>query len=230
MRFHDGTPFHRRRIPVYREPSGKANPSSCSDTGSQGSRLCRLARERFRDVLATFRGIVQQIAVGKEPDADRVDAVLGEAGKTLDDLREAVERLQARRRLREQMDELPKLAVERQEIEKQLAAADNILADAEQQHSEVTAPLRARLVRIREASWAAESAKTQLVQTCDEPALVAQMRDAEAKLTQARKEVSDLRNTLSDYRDRARNESALAERAERIVQGEEQVKEHQERL
>jgi predicted nucleic acid-binding Zn-ribbon protein len=67
--------------------------------------------------------------------------VLREAGKTLDDLREAVERLQARRRLREQMDELPKLAAERQEIEKQLAAADNILADAEQQHSEVTAPL-----------------------------------------------------------------------------------------
>jgi uncharacterized protein YlxW (UPF0749 family) len=118
----------------------------------------------------------------------------------------------------------------REVFEKQLAAADNILADAEQQHSEVTAPLRARLVRIREASWAAESAKTQLVQTCDEPALVAQMRDAEAKLTQARKEVSDLRNTLSDYRDRARNESALAEKAERIVHGEDHVKEHQERL
>ena len=155
--------------------------------------------------------------------------MLREAGKTLDDLREAVERLQARRRLREQMDELPKLAAERQEIEKQLAAADNILADAEQQHSEVTAPLRARLVQIREASWAAESAKTQLVQTCDEPALVAQMRDVEAKLTQARKDVSDLRNTINDYRDRARNESALAERAQRIVHGEEQVKEHQER-
>jgi hypothetical protein len=33
--------------------------------------------------------------------------------------------------------------------------------------------LRGRLVQILEASWAAESAKTQLVQTCDEPALVA---------------------------------------------------------
>jgi hypothetical protein len=44
--------------------------------------------------------------------------------------------------------------------------------------------LRGRLVQILEASWAAESAKTQLVQTCDEPALVAQMRDVEGKLTQ----------------------------------------------
>lgn len=192
-------------------------------------RIAGKQQEREQARAADFRGIVQQIAAGKEPDADRVDAVLREAGKTLDDLREAVERLQARRRLREQLDGLPKLAAERREIEKQIAAADNTLADAEQKHAEVTAPLHARLVQVREASWAAESAKTQLVQTCTDPALVAQKRDVELQLTQARKEVSDLRNAISDYRDRARNEHGLAEQAQRIVHGEQQVQEHQER-
>lgn len=51
-----------------------------------------------------------------------------------------------------------------------------------------------------------------------------------AVLREAGKTLDDLRNTINDYRDRARNENALAEKAERIVHGEEQVKEHQERL
>lgn len=186
-------------------------------------------QEREKARTADFQTIVRQIVTGKEPDPDRVDAVLADAGKSLDDLREAVERLQARRRLREQLDQLPKLAAERQQVEKEIEAADNALTDAEQKHAEMTAPLHARLVQVREGSWAAESAKTQLVQTCTDPALLAQMRDVESQLTQARKEVSDLRNTISDYRDRARNEHAAAEQAQRIVHGEQQVQEHQER-
>jgi hypothetical protein len=48
----------------------------------------------------------------------------------------------------------------------------------------------------------------------------------QAVLREAGKTLDDLRNTINDYRDRGRNESALAEKAERIVHGEKQVKEH----
>ena len=57
----------------------------------------------------------------------------------------------ARRRLREQLDEPPKLTAERQQVEKQIAAADEVLADAEQTHAEVTGPLHARLAETRRA-------------------------------------------------------------------------------
>lgn len=185
-------------------------------------------QERAQAREADYLAIVQQIAAGKEPDADRVDALLREAGKTLENLTEDVERLQQRHRLREQVDELPRLAAERQQVEKQIAAADEALADAEQTHAEVTAPLAARVVELREAMWAAEAAKRQLAEGCTDPVLLAHKRDIESQLDRLRRDSVNLRNAISDSRDRARNEQALAEQAQRIVHGEQQAKEHQD--
>ncbi len=185
-------------------------------------------REREQARAADFQSIVRQIAAGKEPDADRVDDVLADAGKTLDDLRQAVERLQTRSRLRERIDELPKIAAEREQIEKQIAAADQVLADAERTHDEVTAPLIARMAELREASWTAQSAKAELLRTCLDPGLLDQMEDTESQLKHWRRNAAELRDVINDHRDRARIEQDRAEQAKRIVRGEEQVKEHLE--
>ena len=106
-----------------------------------------------------FRGIVAQIADGKEPDAELVDRVLREAGKSLDDLRKAAELLHKRRTLYEQVARMPKLAAEREEVQAKLAVANQALKQAEKQHDETTAPLRARLWEIKEATWAGASAR-----------------------------------------------------------------------
>jgi hypothetical protein len=101
-------------------------------------------QERERVRAADFRCIVQQIAAGEEPDADRVDAVLREAGKTPDDLRVAVEKLQRRRELKAKLDSMPKLVAQRRDVERKMADANRILEQAEQRHLEETAPLEAR--------------------------------------------------------------------------------------
>jgi chromosome segregation ATPase len=79
-----------------------------------------------------------------------------------------------------------------------------------------------------EPQSSAESAKNQLIQTCTDQALLTQARDVESQLAQWRRDASNLRNAISDLRDRARNEHALAAQAQRIVHGEERLKEHQE--
>jgi hypothetical protein len=50
-------------------------------------RIAGRQKQREKARIDDFRGLVRAIAEGKEPDADRVDAVLHDAAKTLDDLR-----------------------------------------------------------------------------------------------------------------------------------------------
>ena len=175
---------------------------------------------------ADFRGIVIQIADGREPDADRVDAVLHDAGKSLDDLRQAVEQLQHRRQLRENWDRLPGVAAEREDIEKQLAAAQEALDDAEQRHAETTNPLIARLNQIRDAMMAADAAKRELANTCTDPALLAEVAAVVAKLTAAYREATQCRDAARAERDRAKAQHIAAERAKAIWRGDEQVKDY----
>lgn len=189
-------------------------------------RIAGKQRERQAARAADFRSLVARIADGQEPDADTVDRVLQDAGKSLDELRQAVERLHHRRQLREQLDRLPALASERQEIEKQIAAADAALEAAEKKHSETTGPLVARLQQIRELVAAAEAAKRQLADTCTDDALLAEHRQVQAEVSKAYHEAAECREAASRQRERARSERAAAERAKRIVGGDDQVEEH----
>ena len=50
-------------------------------------------QERVQTRKADYRSLVTAIADGKEPDPELVDQILADSGKTLDDLRTAVELL-----------------------------------------------------------------------------------------------------------------------------------------
>jgi chromosome segregation ATPase len=180
--------------------------------------------------VADYRELVAKIADGQEPDADQVDYVLHDAGKSLEDLREAVERLHARRRLRELVDALSGLAAERARIEKQIKAADAALEAAEDKHATTTNPLLARLRQIKDDTWAGEQATGQLHATCDDPTLLEQLAEVQTRMADARHDGHRLRTLVDDWRARARNEAALTDRAKRIVGGTEQVEEHQSRM
>jgi len=182
-------------------------------------------KKRQEARLTDFRDVVVRIADGHEPDVDRVDAILHDAGKSLDDLRQAVEQLQNRRQLRDQWNLLPALNAERKEIEAKIAAANKALDAADAHHTEVTVPLHARLQEIRDASWAAESAKNELWQTCQDPVLTASLAEAQKALAAARQDAATLRAQIDNWKSQVRSDRAAAERARATIHGERQVEE-----
>lgn len=166
-------------------------------------------RERQQSRHESYRTLVAQLADGQEPDADNVDELLGALGKSLDDLKADVERLEKRRQWKAQIDQLPKLADEQQRLGRQVSAADRALEEAELKHTEVTAPLYGRLDQIKQAQSAAEDARRRLWDTCADPAIVAELKE----VVTARADVSGRRTKLAaDVRQQ--REWARADRAE----------------
>jgi predicted nucleic acid-binding Zn-ribbon protein len=184
-------------------------------------------KQREQARVNDFRALVRTIATGKEPDADQVERVLSESGKSLDDLRAAVELYQQRFAMRTLVNSLPKLEAERKEVERQLTQADEALEAAERQHSEATAPLHGRLEMLRQAMQEAERSRQQLVETCPDDELRERLADLQRRHTEAHDRSFKLRQVINDCRtwaksDRAevahasspRKEQELRERAE----------------
>jgi hypothetical protein len=141
-------------------------------------KLAGKQRDRRQRHLDSYRDLVAGVATGEEPDADEVERLLADAGKSLDDLRHDVERYQHRMALKAMVASLPKWEDERRLINEQIAAADQALEAAEKQHDETSDPLFNRRREIDAAISDAQRARVQLIETCD---------DAEA-----RREASDL--------------------------------------
>jgi chromosome segregation ATPase len=167
-------------------------------------------RERQSARLAGFAGIVREIADGHEPDADLVDGILRDAGKTLDDLRTAVEKLQHRRELKARLDRLPKLAAQRKDVERQMIDANRALEQAEERHVEVTNPLQMHLQDLKEQIWAGEQARS----TCEDEALRARLDEVVAHTAEAHREAAALRAGIERSRDLAQ---ADRQRADSLV-------------
>ena len=166
-------------------------------------------RERQQSRHEAYRTLVAQLADGKEPDADEVDELLGALGKSLDDLKADVERLEKRREWKAQIDALPKLADEQKRLGKQVAAADRELEAAESKHTEITPPLYARLEQIKQAMSGAEDARRRLWDTCTDAAIVAELKE----VTTAREVVSTRRTKIA-VDARQQREWAQSDRAE----------------
>lgn len=166
-------------------------------------------RERQQSRHEAYRTLVAQLADGKEPDAEQVDELLGALGKSLDDLKADVERLEQRREWKAQLDALPKLADEQKRLGKQVAAADRELEAAESKHTEITAPLYGRLDQIKQAMSQAEDARRRLWDTCSDPAIMAELNE----VTTTRADVSTRRAKLAADA-RQQREWANSDRAE----------------
>ena len=182
-------------------------------------------QERQKARLADFGELVRRIADGKEPDVEEVDRVLAEAGKSLDELQKAVERLQHRRQLRAQWDGMPALEAEYAEVQSRMTAANKLFEEADKLHTETTFPLSGRLKEIRDACSAAEKAKAELWQTCKDPALGSEMGEVKAQSSEADRELSDLKRQIDNWKMRARSARAEAERIGQIINFEREAEE-----
>jgi hypothetical protein len=69
-----------------------------------------------------------------EPDAESIAQALRDADKSPDELRKAVELFGQRRQWRRCYNRLQELAAESKEIERQLAAANEVLEEAHQEY------------------------------------------------------------------------------------------------
>jgi hypothetical protein len=170
-------------------------------------------QKRQEAQLADFLGIVTQVANGKEPDADRVAQVLRDTGKSVDDLRQAVETLQRRREARAKLDTLPKLTAERRDAERQIADADRDLELAEKRHYDLTEPLKMRITELKDAIWAAEQARNELCGDTADADLRARLADVQAQLNAVRTQADEMRKSVAEFRTWASIDRQKAERA-----------------
>lgn len=167
-------------------------------------------QERQQSRKADYRSLVTAIADGKEPDPELVDQILSDSGKSLDDLRTAVELLTKRRELRHAVDQQPKLLKEREQIDRQIQKANADLAAAEQRHQEATHPLLCRRDEIRDAMLESERAKRELERTCTDEDLLAELASTAVKLANLRNQAAELERSITAHRQRAADLRAAA--------------------
>lgn len=156
-------------------------------------------KQREKARIDDFRGLVRAIAEGKEPDADRVDAVLHDAGKTLDDLRQAVERLQTRMAMNAQLDTMPKQQAEKADLEAKIAKAAEVLSAAEAKFAETVNPLRWRLDAIKNELHQTWSLTQALVESCPYPELVERPKQIDQARPERHDEANRLRNEIEEH-------------------------------
>ena len=175
-------------------------------------RIAGKQHERRKQRIDNYRELVAAIASGKEPDADEVEATLAHAGKSLEELRQAVGLFQKRTELKAKVAAIPNLDAEQQEVQRQIAKADDALADAEQRHDEATAPLYGRLQQIKATLSHAESAKRELYHTCDDPQCRRLLDENAAEADKLRQRYSDLQSQASDLDYQAKKQLDQADR------------------
>jgi CRISPR/Cas system CSM-associated protein Csm2 small subunit len=169
------------------------------------SNLLEKVAGKQRSFQADFGGLVRQLADGQELDAAVVARTLQDAGKTVDELRQAVELVQRRRQWHLALEQARKLESERTAIQQQLAQADQALTEAEQRHTEVTEPLYWRLEEIKQDVRDGDEARRRLWDTCGDPELLSACAELESEL----QTLSQRRIELCRRRDELRNAGRL---------------------
>jgi hypothetical protein len=183
-------------------------------------------RDRQKVQGTDYPTLVRQLADSVEPEAELIERMLFEAGKSFDDLRVDAELLQRRRQWRAQYDGLPEISAERNRIESEMAAADRELEAVEKRHYDTVMPLSMELSHLRQVTSEGEDARRRLWETCCDPELVDQLKEVLSRIQHASREESELADATSQWRERMRREQAAAGAAKQMIDGEPDVKKH----
>jgi len=170
-------------------------------------------RQKARE--ADFRKLVVRIADGHEPDADVIDAIFVDTGRTIEDLRQSVELLQRRREMRRQVDDIPKLAAEVLDIEAKVKEASRIFDEARKKHDDIVDPLEYRIKQVRKLISEGEQARRDLVSTCTDEKLVKELAEITKPLSECEREVAKKETQLANLRRNASYQRDQAKHAQR---------------
>ncbi len=181
-------------------------------------RIAGRQKERQQQKVQSYRDLVKQIAAGgKEPDPASVEATLEAAGKSLDDLQKAVRQYEQRMTWKAQVAMVPSLEKERDRLNREIAAADKILEEAEAHHSEVTAPLHGELAHTKDGVNDASTARSRLFDTCDDESLWQQLRELSREAQRLILENQGLQSRLAYLQTRAEQQAAKVDEESNAV-------------
>ena len=167
----------------------------------------RAEREKAQE--SDWRALAEQIANGSEPPLKRVEEILEDTGRTIDDLRREVRRRQRRKELAATLATVPQLNAEAAEIQRRIAEEDARLQAAEQAHAEAVIPLHAQYRRTAEASAAASAVVEELRKLAD-PEQIERLSGVRFDLARAREEHSKLVTKLNEQKLNLANEKDFA--------------------
>ncbi|MFN3297556.1 hypothetical protein [Caldimonas sp.] len=162
-------------------------------------------QKRQQERVASFCDLVKHIAAGQEPDADLVDEVLHNSGKSLNDLKAAVELRQKRLALRAQLDRVPDLTKEREANQKHISEAYAELQKAEERCEAVARPLIYRNEQLTDEIREADRAKNQLANTCPYEELLTTIAEVVAEIKAVNHKINDLTGRIQNCHREAGN-------------------------
>lgn len=169
-------------------------------------KLAGLQQDKTKQQIVSYRQLVANLATGKEPNPAEVDRLLADTGKSVENLRQEVERYQRRLALKTLVNSVPKLEAERREIDEQIAAANRALEAAEKLNDEVTMPLYATRRGIDQTLAEASRAASELVENCDDADLHRERAEIDAAIQSLGEEQKKLLERATFMEDKARSE------------------------
>lgn len=164
---------------------------------------------------ADFWTTARRLAAGEKVATASIEKVLADSGKAPADLAAAVELATQRARWHEARQAAAALEKERPAIQDRIAAEHRRLQAAEKAHEEATAPLYAKLNRIRAAVSAASDARRKLIETCPDAALKAELVAVSDRLAELRAQATALKERGELVKQAERDE----ETADRLTVG-----------
>ncbi len=171
-----------------------------------------LRRQREEQQTQQYADIITAIAFGTEPDPEEVERILSQAGKSVNDLKADVDKAGQRMALRALAESLPTLQAGRDELVQQIRKLDADFAKAEEEHDEARFPIEDRLRQCDQAIREATRAREDLVATCEDPALLAELEQVESELERLTEQNRDLLSQAAYIEDKADTERARAEK------------------
>lgn len=135
-------------------------------------RLKTMMAAREQRAIATFEELAAELARGTEPPIERVQKILAESGRSVDDLAQVVEREKAKSQARQQIAEGERAAIALQQVEGEISKHDRALSEAREKHGKAVTPLIARRDQLKATVSTGQQARQRLLQS--PPAEVAQ--------------------------------------------------------
>lgn len=174
---------------------------------------------RRKDRETDFWATARKLAAGEKVTAAAVEKVLVESGKSPAELEAAVELMTQRTQWHEQRRKAAAFEKEQAALKDRIAVEDKKLADAEKVHADTTQPLYTRLHEIKTAISDASDARRNLIKTCPDDALKAELAAVTQRLIGLRAQAAALRERGGLVKQADREEEAARRMAEGIVPG-----------
>jgi hypothetical protein len=180
------------------------------------NQLTSKQNQRADQLAAAYRKLVDDAACGREPDASKAHQLLADLGKTVDELKADVERRMRRDSLKSLYAKIPEIERANAAINAQRAEATRIFNEAEALYERTMEPLNDQYDENVRLQNDALRAGDELVNACDDAALIAERDQIDAEINKVemtlpklREQIDASERTSNAYKLRAETEIRL---------------------